>query len=182
MKTKLILLAALMLGGVAQTHARSDSNLLRQASALECLADDIASAHRRSLAGHRIEGANERLLVMAHAMQGRTDLFLNQVRSGEDYGCLSNTLTSLQRSIAAVRSQASCMRVSPVTRDLISQFASTLAQVRISNHGHGYDNRFGRGNDSHNDRHEFRSDSPRRESVSGRDVLADAIGRIIGGR
>jgi len=175
MKTKLILLAALMLGGVAQTHARSDSSLMRQASALECLADDIPSSLRRSLAGHCISSEHQRFLDTAHALQIATDRFLCQVREGEDAACLTRSLSSIRSSFSRVRSQASCIRVSSTTRNYMSQFSEVLGSVCINRVSHSHDDHFDHGRD-------FRRDAPRGEPVSDRDMLIGAIGRLIGGR
>lgn len=181
MKTKWILLAATMITSVTQARPVCDSTLLRQADTLERMADDIAYSHRRSLAGRCASSADQRFLSNVQALQIVSARFLNQVRSGDDKECLINTLAHFRRSFGAVRDQAHCMRISSTTKELLCNYWNVLDSINLHRAFAGRDHRFDSGRDHDHD-HGHRSDRTRQESVSGREVLMGAIGRLLSSR
>ena len=181
MKTKWILLAVTMITSVTQARPNCDSTLLRQADSLERMADDLACSHRRSLAGRCASSADQRFLSNVQALQVVSARFLSQVRSGDDKGCLINTLSHFRRTFGVVRDQAHCTRISSTTRELLCNYWNVLDSINLHRAFAERDHRFESSRDRAFDR-DYRHDSAHREPVSDRDLVIGAIGRLLGNR
>lgn len=177
MKTKWIFLAATMIASVTQARPVCDSALLRQADALERMADDIAYSHRRSLGGRCASQADQRFLSNVQALQVVSARFLGQVRSGDDKECLINTLSHFRRTFGAVRDQAHCMRISSNTKELLCNYWNVLDSINLHRAFAERERHYDSGRD-----HDHYREPTHRESVSDRELVIGAIGRLLGGR